>query len=138
MWVHVLHMNVCTHVDIYDWKHVSEPWYVISSWQQPITITESFHEVIQRYSSPSDLRPLNLRPPDQYDHFSSHWRLLHAKAPFTSKAKIRFLPKFRMKFWSERVDPAVHVELRRFSYSGWKRWKPMPNDQHDQYMYHHH
>ncbi len=27
-----------------------------------------------------------------------------------------------MEFWSERVDPAEHLELRRFSYSVWKRW----------------
>ncbi len=46
---------------------------------------------------------------------------------FTSKAKIRFLSKFRMKFWSERVDPAAHLELRRFSYSGWKRWISDPD-----------
>ncbi len=27
-----------------------------------------------------------------------------------------------MKFWCERVDPTAHLELRRFSYSCWKRW----------------
>ncbi len=32
-----------------------------------------------------------------------------------------------MKFWSERVDPAAHLELRRFSYSGWKRWISDPD-----------
>ncbi len=32
-----------------------------------------------------------------------------------------------MKFWSECFDPAAHLELRRFSYSGWKRWISDPD-----------
>ena len=32
-----------------------------------------------------------------------------------------------MKFWSEHVDPAAHLELQRFSYSGWKRWISNPD-----------
>ncbi len=44
------------------------------------------------------------------------------KAPFTLPTKASVSSKFRMKFWCERVDPAAHLELRQFSYSGWKRW----------------
>ncbi len=35
-------------------------------------------------------------------------------AQFTLPTEDSVLPKIRMKFWSERVDPAAHLELRRF------------------------
>ncbi len=44
------------------------------------------------------------------------------EAPFPPEPKFRFLSKFHIKFWFERVDPAAHLDLRQFSYSRWKRW----------------
>ncbi len=49
------------------------------------------------------------------------------KALFSLQPKLRFLPKFRIQFWSECVNHEAHLELRRFSYSGWKKWVSDPD-----------
>ena len=49
------------------------------------------------------------------------------QALFTLPTEASVLPMFQMKFWYERVDSAAHLELRRFSYSGWKRWISDPD-----------